>query len=529
MTTAADYQALTHRYLSGEITPEEMDALNVRLRTDAEARLWFLKMTNLQAGLESLAIEWEQQSSAFNLVNEAIPRIDSGIDASCNGSEHPAASSIVPGTTKPIARRSFPPARNLAVWITALAVSLMVVAVGVRWSLEPPAAFAVIHHTAGADELQTGTSLRGETRRIAAGSVELITGLGARVVIEAPAEFRFENRQKLHLTHGRLAAEVPPAAQGFTVVTPGGDVIDLGTKFGVDVPREGDSEVHVFEGEVIAQATSSTTRQGLRDGEAYRMQTGTGATHNFRSAAFIHPLEFTSLRAALEVGRRAVSDSAAAKLREDPALIAMWDFEFEEQDRPPGNFRMVQGRWPGSRAAEFTRVGDHLKLDVGGDRPWPQLTMTAWVRLDQLGEPYQSLFHTDGWREENQGQVHWMVNKYQTMRLALYGNTLAAEALEPDGFPDSRTSVLPEQGRWIHLATTYDAEAKTVRFYLNGEFDSETRQNVAHLAKLGAARIGNWDRRDRKLSGRVDELAILSRCLTDAEVRELYDAGNPYR
>lgn len=525
MTTADNYQALTQRYLSGEITPEEMDSLNHRLRTDAEARLWFLKMTNLQAGLENLAIDWEQRSPAESPSGETGDALES-----YNGAVHLPHSANAPAepTSRP-AKRGLPPARNLAVWITALAVSLMVVAVGVRWSLGPPAAFAVIHHTAGAEELATGTNLRGETRRIAAGSVELLTGLGARLVIEAPAEFRFENRQKLHLTHGRLAAEVPPAAQGFTVVTPGGDVIDLGTRFGVDVPLEGDSEVHVFQGEVIAQATKSTTRQGLRDGQAYRMQSGSGAAQDFRSAAFIHPLEFTSLRAALEVGRRAVSESAAAKLREDPALIAMWDFEFDEQARPAGDYRMVQGRWPGSRAAEFARVGDHMKLDVGGDRPWPQLTMTAWVRLDQLGEPYQSLLHTDGWHEENQGQVHWMVNKYHTMRLALYGNTLAAEALEPDGFPDSRTSVLPEQGRWIHLATTYDSEAKTVRFYLNGQFDSETRQDTANPAKLGAARIGNWDRRDRKLSGRVDELAILSRCLTDDEVRELYDAGNPYR
>ena len=66
-------------------------------------------------------------------------------------------------------------------------------------------------------------------------------------------------------------------------------------------------------------------------------------------------------------------------------------------------------------------------------------------------------------------------------------------------------------------------------FYLNGRFDKETHQETAHPARLGPAQIGNWDRQDRKLSGRVDELLLLGRAMSDAEVHALYEAGNPYR
>ena len=214
-------------------------------------------------------------------------------------------------------------------------------------------------------------------------------------------------------------------------------------------------------------------------------------------------------------------------MKNDPALITLLDFESGEAQ--PGVFRTVQGRWPGSRAPEFVHVGDHLKLDVGGEREWPQITLAAWVRLDRLGAPYQSLLHTDGWNDDRPGQLHWMVTRHATMRLALRGNTLAPGSEEKEMYPDSRTPVLPEQGRWMHLATVYDAGAKTVRFYLNGRFDKETRQSIAHPAKLGAAQIGNWDRQDRKLSGRVDELLLLGRAMSDDEVRALYEAGNPYR
>src|SRR5690606_37972501 len=119
----------------------------------------------------------------------------------------------------------------------------------------------------------------------------------------------------------------------------------------------------------------------------------------------------------------------------------------------PGIFRMVQGRWPGSRAPEFVNDGDHLKLDAGGDREWPQLTLAAWVRLDHLGALYQSLLHTDGWDQEYFGRVHWMVNQSTTMRFAMWGNILAPGSEEAQLYPDSRTPVLSDRGRWVHLAT----------------------------------------------------------------------------
>jgi hypothetical protein len=81
----------------------------------------------------------------------------------------------------------------------------------------------------------------------------------------------------------------------------------------------------------------------------------------------------------------------------------------------------------------------------------------------------------------------------------------------------------------MHLAVVYDSEAKTTRFYLNGRFDSESHETTAHPARLGPAQIGNWNRTDRKLSGRVDEILILGRAMSDAEIQSLFESGNPYR
>lgn len=478
---------LIDSYLDGSITAPEMQQLNALLLADTEARREFAETLNVDSALAAMAAGWTKDEAA--VVRQTKWR-----------------------TSSPR-------------WIAA-AASVALLLSGWWWQ-DSRRAFATVEKAAGVVEMTDGSSLRGESHEIKAGSVALITARGARIVIEAPAEFRFESSQRLHMKRGRLAADVPPAAKGFTVITPTGDAVDLGTRFGVDVTSSGAAEVHVFQGEVIAKASGANANQNLRTGDAVSFDQGASTSRELRSSAFIQADEMSELTAGLAAGQRARAESALAKLKNDPALITLLDFE--STDELPGVYRRVQGRWPGSHAPEFVNVGDHLKLDVGGGREWPQLTLAAWVRIDRLGAPYQSLLHTDGWSKNNPGQVHWMINRDTTMRLALIGNTLAPDANERDGHPDSRTSVLPEQGRWVHLSTVYDSRAKTVRFYLNGQFDKETRQQVTHPARLGPAQIGNWNQQDRKLSGRVDELLLLGRAMTDDEIRDLHAAGNPYR
>ncbi len=481
------FERLCHAWLDGTLSREGLAELNSALEADPEARGEFAGLLDLDASLGAMAKGRERE----------------------------------PGR---IVRGDFRPA-----WKVRLALAASVVlAAGVLWIWQDRSRpHAVVEEVAGVAGLASRGALHGETHEIAEGTVKLRTRRGALLAIEAPAVFRFESPQRLHLAKGRLAADVPPPAKGFTVVTPDGDAVDLGTRFGVDVVQGGKSEIHVFEGEVVARSPELADPQNLRGGEALAMGGGGGDTRELRSAAFIQPDELPSLSAALAAGQEVRARAVTDALRGDPDLVSL--IAFEEASRHPGVHRLVQGRWPGSRAAEFVEVGDHLRLALGEGRDFSRLTLAAWVRLDRLGAPYQSLLHTDGWSEENPGQVHWMINGNATMRLALRGNALASGADEHHGFPDSRTPVLPERGRWVHLAVVYDSLAKTVRFYLNGRFDKETRLAVAHPARLGPAQIGNWDQQDRKLSGRIDELVVLGRVLDDAEIQELHEAGTPYR
>ncbi|MFT4549384.1 MAG: hypothetical protein ACI8XO_003297 [Verrucomicrobiales bacterium] len=78
------------------------------------------------------------------------------------------------------------------------------------------------------------------------------------------------------------------------------------------------------------------------------------------------------------------------------------------------------------------------------------------------------------------------------------------------------------------IPTGTDADQGTVRFCHNGGFDTETRQSTTCPARPGSLQIGNWNHQERKLSGRVDDLAILARTMQNAEVHARFEAGNPY-
>jgi RNA polymerase sigma factor (sigma-70 family) len=152
-----------------------------------------------------------------------------------------------------------------------------------------------------------------------------------------------------------------------------------------------------------------------------------------------------------------------------------------------------------------------------------ETSVVLWEKFDTFREDGD--FRTWAFGVARYEVLAWLRDKGRDRLVLNEENRLVPGSLE---YPDSRTPVLPEEGRWVHLAAGYDSAAHTVRFYLNGRLDKETHQTIAHPARLGAAQIGNWDTQDRKLSGRVDELLLLGRAMSDDEVSALFEAGNPY-
>ena len=114
----------------------------------------------------------------------------------------------------------------------------------------------------------------GQSVMLSKGLMELEFTSGALVALEAPASFRVESPLHAVLSHGKLTANVPESAHGFTVSTPRGEMIDLGTQFGLLVQADGTTETHVFGGEVVVRPTGVATDMHLTDKMAVRLPAG---------------------------------------------------------------------------------------------------------------------------------------------------------------------------------------------------------------------------------------------------------------
>ena len=86
------------------------------------------------------------------------------------------------------------------------------------------------------------------------GLAEVTFKNGARMVLEGPSTFLVPGDDRATLLSGRMSAAVPRTAAGFTVCTNRLAINDAGTQFGLVAYANGGSEVHVFEGPVLARA-----------------------------------------------------------------------------------------------------------------------------------------------------------------------------------------------------------------------------------------------------------------------------------
>ncbi len=111
------------------------------------------------------------------------------------------------------------------------------------------------------------------TLRLDAGEAAVRLASGVELALLGPLELEVRDAMQVRLASGRLLAEVPPVASGFTVVTPELEIWDIGTVFGVSVSN-GVSDVFVFKGEVQVNEASGEAVDLCAAGEGVRAAPG---------------------------------------------------------------------------------------------------------------------------------------------------------------------------------------------------------------------------------------------------------------
>lgn len=482
----------------------------------------------------------------------------------------PASTFSPVGTVSPAGRSSAWPVR----WLVISAVLLLSVTarlVYVEWSADrtiPGAvpvtgradvaedkAYGVAQVTQLIDgELRSGQSELRPGDAIPPGQISLSGGItqieffcGATVIVEGPARMDLKSPLLAEVLQGRLRAQVPPAARGFSLKVKDLQVVDLGTEFALAVSDQS-TDVQVFDGEVELHSehqdlTRLTAGQGVsidREGAA--------------TSAAIKPDQFVNI----EQMQSRVRHQNAARfeqwerwsegIRSDPRLLLYYSFQNQDAGRRLPDVRQsadgeldgaivganrVNGRWSGKRALDFKRPGDRVRLQVPGE--FQSLTFAAWVRIDSLDKPFNSLFLTDNY---NRGEPHWQILGDGRM----YFSVRPSEQGQP-GPRDHKVLSKPfwkpsMSGQWIHLATTFDVTTARATHFLNGRaIHSEVipADRLVRTTRIGPASLGNWSLPTlpnaefaiRNLNGSMDEFLLFSAALSPEEIHDIYENGRP--
>ena len=511
----------------GTISPEDHSQLSALLKESAEARREWFAFQDAEAAL----LAWSQR--------EAVQRAEVPPQslAARSSSRRPTAKLLLLG--------------SLA---AALAVS------AVTWSLWPrketplspsgsnivtrdeatTSAIAVL--TRGVDLVWEKADAAPEVNDILSpGELHLRSGVaeieffqGARLCMEGPAVIRLVSAGEAYCTSGRFSAEVPPHARGFRLNTPKGDLIDLGTEFGLDLNSSAPA-LHVFKGEVELHQASTATRL-FTTGQATGLESANDST---RLAADPSAFSFSrDLEARVQSSQRQAFEQWQRTSREwnnDPALRLHLDFQDaagarslrnmapEGQDITAGTIvgcTWAQGRWPGKHALQFRSISDRVRVNIPGS--YPQLTLSASVQLHGLNIRQSSLCMSQGLAA---GYMHWQVLHDGSLCLGvgIQENPIVWEDyISPVVFTPERI------GQWVHLAVVYDTAGQEVRFFVNGACLS--RHPMKRPVELTPAlvELGNWtpspDKRQqpvRNFAGCMDEFRIFARALRDDEIPRL--------
>jgi len=407
---------------------------------------------------------------------------------------------------------------------------------------------AVITRTVGATWLegqsfQVGDTLAPLTLNLAAGIVQLEFYSGASVILEGPAQFEIININKAVCQFGKVRAMVPPPAQGFVIMAPTVELVDLGTEFGLDVDTTGQTSVHVFTGRVevydadtnraVASRRELLAGDGLTIDPQGQVQAMAVEDNAFMTASRMDGLEAAEHERQLQRWR-AMSDT----IRRDPRVVAYYSFErHAEAERtlwshaPNSGLEgaivgcsWTPGRWPGKTALEFKRPSDRVRLHISEELN--SLTFAAWVRVDGLDRQFNTLMLTDGY---DVGEPHWQIDRAGRLVLGVHH-----EERVQHNYTSAPIFDLKRLGQWVHLATVYDSAERHAQHYLNGQLIHDEKLKRLTPIRIGDAEIGNWGRpigpthmAIRNFNGRMDEFSLYRVALTAAEIQQLFLAGQP--
>ena len=387
----------------------------------------------------------------------------------------------------------------------------------------------------------------GRRYALAAGLMEITYNTGAKVILQGPVVYEAESKNGGFLAVGKLTGEViTKAARGLAIRTPTATITDLGTEFGVEVGKTGLTSARVFQGKVEVRPVSREGRLDraveLRANDFVEVARGGDLTVRRGTtdpSTFVRSEQIQKLVDPPKSEALCRWQAHAQKIRRDPALVAYYDFQRHadapnllradaaggETGRCDGMIEgavWAKGRMPGKDALQFD--GEQARVRIHLPRRITAMTLATWISIDFIPDnKVCDLVAPDGWDD-----VPGKCNVQITRQGVIHFDTSA--------FGIARTPpVLPWQEwkrvRWHCLAIVVDPERERTAWFVDGANVFQGSIAKDFFTAFDSASIGNWwslnNTYERGFNGRMDELMILGRAVTEQEIREMYQAGKP--
>jgi hypothetical protein len=367
--------------------------------------------------------------------------------------------------------------------------------------------------------------------RLDSGTIEIAFRSGAVVRLEGPAMFGIDSCLRGSLEFGSIEVYAPESASDFTVNTPVMDVVDLGTRFSMQVDQEsGQADVSVSEGRVdlhLGNAGRNTGIYTLQGGQTASIGTG-GDILEMPGRGFEDDLQPVGPLAHWSFNRED-GQLADGDLIEDTSDNALHGRILQFSGNARSDIQTTLG--VDASALDLSNCGavdvtEHL--DALGSLS--SFTIAAWVR-----NPKNMIFSISNMTDEHRIQFERSGN------LLYYGWQNGQHWDAVRAVPDGGWN----HNQWYHVAVTVDDQSVTL--YRDGQtligpcstgvLLGTPVQRPIDLARKNCALIGKADRSqsdivrqkgwkpEQFLRGEIDDLQIYSRSLNADAIRHLY--ANP--
>jgi hypothetical protein len=386
--------------------------------------------------------------------------------------------------------------------------------------------------------------------RLRGGRLTLAFFSGVVLTVEGPADLELRAADRVFCHHGKLRARVPRGAEGFTVLTAGYEVVDLGTEFALNLEPGGRARVMLFEGEAAVSVLDKDGRSVrgalLEKKRSVEIDPGDGHIYDIppRPEEFVPLVEFVPPPLELDPGY--ATEILAAR------PWGYWRFEALADGRIPNEVAgrpalearggVSLERSPGGNHYARFRPDDHAQAFLmDGEWTPPRLTGYAielWVQAD-LPSPdafgqtaLVGLIDVDDAKTEKHLSYLELTARgrrspHEPCAIRFLDRWPANVSGGSDVF--SRRTVVPSL--WRHVVGQKAGDV--LELYLDGErvgsTPAKTNARGADDPATAACRllVGRLKQRSRPpflsevraFEGRLDELAVYDRPLSTEEIR----------